>query len=181
MLTSVLRDSLGGNCMTSMVATVSTDRVNVMVRFSVLLLPCKGIMKRSGWEWQQFFQLFGYSSLIADVWLVDKETKTSEDSWHLATLVCKYQNYFRKKHWYQFILKSHFSSQGLLLQNWELHCNFASKVSSSRTSCLVKSLIESHAFDFAISTAVYALLVFRHFTCNPAYRVTKKWHTAVFE
>jgi len=36
MLTSVLRDSLGGNCMTTMIATMAVDRRNLDVRMGVL-------------------------------------------------------------------------------------------------------------------------------------------------
>jgi kinesin family protein 6/9 len=32
MMTSVLRDSLGGNCMTTMIATCSVDKRNIEVR-----------------------------------------------------------------------------------------------------------------------------------------------------
>ena len=34
MMTSMLRDSLGGNCLTSMVATVSLEKKNIDVRYS---------------------------------------------------------------------------------------------------------------------------------------------------
>ncbi|MEQ2188663.1 Kinesin- protein 6, partial [Goodea atripinnis] len=34
MLTSVLRDSLGGNCMTTMIATIAVDKRNLDVRIS---------------------------------------------------------------------------------------------------------------------------------------------------
>lgn len=37
MMTSVLRDSLGGNCMTTMIATVSVEKRNIDVRFCLIL------------------------------------------------------------------------------------------------------------------------------------------------
>ena len=37
MMTSVLRDSLGGNCMTTMIATLSNDDTNIDVSRSVVL------------------------------------------------------------------------------------------------------------------------------------------------
>ena len=36
MLTMVLRDSLGGNCLTAMIATVSADEVNICETISTL-------------------------------------------------------------------------------------------------------------------------------------------------
>ena len=38
MMTSVLRDSLGGNCMTTMIATCSVERKNIDVRCSILCI-----------------------------------------------------------------------------------------------------------------------------------------------
>lgn len=38
MMTSVLRDSLGGNCMTTMIATVSVEKKNIGVHIFALIL-----------------------------------------------------------------------------------------------------------------------------------------------
>lgn len=38
MMTSVLRDSLGGNCMTTMIATCSVEKNNVDVSFVTMFL-----------------------------------------------------------------------------------------------------------------------------------------------
>uniref|UniRef100_A0A667XS17 Kinesin-like protein n=1 Tax=Myripristis murdjan TaxID=586833 RepID=A0A667XS17_9TELE len=46
MMTSVLRDSLGGNCMTTMIATVSVDRMNLGVRMSNQR-PCSDKMQKA--------------------------------------------------------------------------------------------------------------------------------------
>lgn len=38
MMTSVLRDSLGGNCMTTMIATCSVEKKNVDVSFTLCFM-----------------------------------------------------------------------------------------------------------------------------------------------
>lgn len=55
MLTSVLRDSLGGNCMTTMIATLAVDKKNLDVRDDLpkaifrqdVLLDCQKKERRS--------------------------------------------------------------------------------------------------------------------------------------
>uniref|UniRef100_A0A4W4EMC3 Kinesin-like protein n=1 Tax=Electrophorus electricus TaxID=8005 RepID=A0A4W4EMC3_ELEEL len=53
MMTSVLRDSLGGNCMTTMIATVSSEKTNIDVRFCpIFALSSSGLADRQASEAQ---------------------------------------------------------------------------------------------------------------------------------
>ena len=48
MMTSVLRDSLGGNCMTTMIATCSLDQRNVEVSTNTFLRSIDSLLHRPG-------------------------------------------------------------------------------------------------------------------------------------